>query len=166
MGKWHFGWGKGMNKVVKLKNNIIQEREPICHSRLLQHKPQTGSNKTWRALQTKLRSLEFMLYVMVSHWKGFASGGNMVKSWAWERPAGNVEGGLNRYKTGGKETINTLKDWIRVMVEEGRMTRRPVGEIFTEGNWQNWVETGCVKRGVYACEVTSVVFDSLWLHEL
>ena len=98
---------------------------------------------------------------MVSHWKGFASGGNMVKSWVWEHPAGNVEDGLNRYKTGGKETINTLKNWIRVMVEGGRVTRRPVGEIFTEGNWQNWVETGCVERGVHVSEVTSVLFDSV-----
>ena len=72
---------------------------------------------------------------MVSHLKGFASGGNMVKSWVWEHPAGNVEDGLNRYKTGGKETINALKGWIRVMVEGGRVT----GDHWEKYSWR---ETG------------------------
>lgn len=117
MGKWHFGRGNSMNKGIKLKNNKCHRKGTIHSSRLLQHKPQTGSYKTWRPMQTKLRSLEFMLQVMVSHWKRFALGSNVVKSEYEKNPGGCVEDGLNRYKTGRKET-DKLRAWIRAVARE------------------------------------------------
>lgn len=56
---------------------------------------------------------------------GFALGSNVVKSEYEQHPGGCVEDGLNRYKTGGKET-DKLWSWIRAMVEGGRMTRSPI----------------------------------------
>lgn len=50
----------------------------------------------------------------MSHWKGFAWLNPCVRN----TPGGCEEDGLNRYKTGGKETNKLLlRTWIRAVVE-------------------------------------------------